>query len=91
MSVCEPGTLVVGILGGEAEAEERRVVDESAALGATTLVLGPDGPGAELDATARLPLALHVLQALALGLAVRRGLDPEAPRHLEQVVVLGDG
>lgn len=90
MSVCEPGMIVVGIMGGETEADERRVVTETAALGATTLVLGPDGPGADLDELARLPLALHVLQALALGIAVRRGLDPETPRHLEQVVVIAD-
>ncbi len=90
MSVCEPGVIVVGVLGGATAADERRVVEEAAALGATTLVLGPDGPGAELDEIARLPLALHVLQALALGIAVRRGVDPEAPRHLEQVVVIDD-
>ena len=90
MSVCEPGMLVVGILGGEAEADERRVVEESAALGATTWVLGPDGPGAGLGEIARLPLALYPLQALALGLAAVRGRDPEAPRHLEQVVVIED-
>jgi fructoselysine-6-P-deglycase FrlB-like protein len=80
--------LVVGILGGEPEASERRVVDESAALGAATWVLGPDGPGGELDEIARLPLVLHALQALALGVAVHRGRDPEAPRHLSQVVVI---
>ena len=45
ISVCEPGMLVVGILGGAAEAAERRVLEESAALGATTWMLGPDGPG----------------------------------------------
>ena len=88
ISVCEPGVLVVGILGGGAEAAERRVIEESAALGATTWVLGPDGPGADLDEIARLPLVLHVLQALALGVAVRRGRDPESPRHLGQVVVI---
>ena len=90
MSVCEPGMIVIGVLGGGAEVDERRVVEESAALGATTLLLGPDGPGADLDEVARLPLALHVLQALALGIAVRRGLDPEVPRHLGQVVVIDD-
>jgi glutamine---fructose-6-phosphate transaminase (isomerizing) len=90
ISVCEPGMLVVGILGGEAAAAEQKVIDESAALGATTWVLGPEGPGAELDEIARLPLVLHVLQALALGVAVRRGRDPEVPRHLGQVVVLAD-
>lgn len=90
ISVCEPGMLLIAVLGGEAAPEERRVVDESAALGATTWVLGPDGPGADLDETARLPLILYVLQALALSLAIRRGRDPEEPRHLDQVVVIED-
>lgn len=90
ISVCEPGMLVVGILGGEHEAAERRVLEESAALGATTWALGPEGPAADLDETARLPLVLHALQALALGIAIRRGRDPEAPRHLGQVVVLDE-
>jgi len=90
ISVCEPGMLVVGILGGSSEPAERRVIEESAALGATTWVLGPDGPGADLGEIARLPLVLYALQALALGVAVRRGRDPEAPRHLDQVVVIDD-
>jgi glucosamine--fructose-6-phosphate aminotransferase (isomerizing) len=88
MSVCEPGVIVAGVLGGPTEADERRVIDEAAALGATPFVLGPDGPGADLHPTARLPLAMYVLQALAFGAAVGRGLDLEAPRHLEQVVVI---
>jgi glucosamine--fructose-6-phosphate aminotransferase (isomerizing) len=88
ISVCESGVLVVGLLGGAAEAAERRVLEESAALGATTWALGPAGPGADLDEIARLPLVLHVLQALALGVAVRRGRDPDVPRHLGQVVVI---
>jgi glucosamine--fructose-6-phosphate aminotransferase (isomerizing) len=88
ISVCEPGMLVVGVLGGDAEVAERRVLAESEALGAMTWVLGPDGPGAGLDEIARLPLVLYPLQALALGVAIRRGRDPEAPRHLSQVVVI---
>lgn len=90
MSVCEPGMLVVGILGGEPEAAERRVIEESAALGATIWTLGPDGPAADLGHVARLPLALYALQALALGIAVVRGHDPEEPRHLDQVVVIDE-
>lgn len=90
MSVCEPGVLVIGIVGGESEAAERRVVEESAELGASTWLLGSDGPGADLGHIARLPLVLYPLQALALGIAVERGLDPERPRHLEQVVVIED-
>jgi glucosamine--fructose-6-phosphate aminotransferase (isomerizing) len=90
ISVCEPGVVVIGILGGTALDEERRVIEESAALGATTWVLGPEGPGRHLGEIARLPLALHPLQALALGIAVRRGHDPERPRHLGRVVILAD-
>ena len=90
IAVCEPGVLVIGVLGGDSTRVERRVLDESARLGATTWVLGPDGPGRDLGDVARLPLVLHPLQALALGIAVERGLDPEQPRHLGRVVVLAD-
>ena len=90
ISVCEPGMIVAAVLGGPNEAAERRVVEEAAALGAAPFVLGSDGPGSGLHPTARLPLAMHVLQALAFGAAVERGLDLEAPRHLEQVVVIED-
>ena len=90
ISVCEPGVIVAGALGGATEAAERRVIGEAEALGATPFVLGSRGPGAGLHPTARLPLAMHVLQALAFGIAVGRGLDLERPRHLEQVVVLED-
>lgn len=89
-SVCEPGMLVVGILGGETADAEGRVLAEAAALGATTWALGPGDPGADLGAIARLPLQLHPLQALALAVALRRGLDPETPRHLTQVVELAE-
>jgi glucosamine--fructose-6-phosphate aminotransferase (isomerizing) len=88
ISVCEPGVLVVGILLDSAAAAERRVLDESAALGATTWALGPEGPGEGLGEFARLPLALLALQALALGVAVARGSDPDSPRHLGRVVVI---
>lgn len=89
-SVCEPGVLVVGILAGDPELLEAHVLEECAALGATTWALGPGEPGAQLGAMARLPLQLLPLQALALALALRRGHDPERPRHLTQVMVLGD-
>ena len=45
--------------------------------------------GGGLEPAARLPLLLHPGHALALELALARGRDPDAPRHLGQVVILG--
>lgn len=100
ISVCEPGMLVVGLIGGPGAAEEVRVVEEAARLGADTWVLarhasetgGVTGDisliGTGLDPRARLPLLVHPAHALAFSLALTRGLDPDAPRHLSQVVIL---
>jgi glucosamine--fructose-6-phosphate aminotransferase (isomerizing) len=90
ISVCEPGVLVVGLLGGRAESAEARVLSESADLGATIWRPEPTGVAPELGPIARLMAVLHPLQALAFGLALRRGLDPDRPRHLNQVVMLDD-
>jgi glucosamine--fructose-6-phosphate aminotransferase (isomerizing) len=117
MSVCEPGVLVLGLIGGPGAAEELPVVREAVELGACGWVLGPleagvdalarpaDGPrmgfalgapeglaatalGDGLRPLARLPLLLPTIQSLALSLALNRGSDPDAPRHLNQVVIL---
>ena len=85
ISMCEPGVLVIGLLGDSAAEDERRVLEECAALGAT--IWAPD-PGTSLHPLLRLPLLMPPLQALALGIAVRRGRDPDRPRHLTQVVLL---
>jgi glucosamine--fructose-6-phosphate aminotransferase (isomerizing) len=101
ISVCEPGVLVVGLVGGPGAAAEAGVVEEAARLGASTWLLARDEDeargttgelsliGGGLDPTARLPLLLHPGHALALALALTRGTDPDAPRHLDQVVILG--
>ncbi len=101
ISVCEPGMLVVGLIGGAGAAEEAAVVEEAARLGAATWLIARDEDeargatgevsliGGGLDPSARLPLLLHPAHALALGLALTRGCDPDAPRHLGQVVILG--
>jgi glutamine---fructose-6-phosphate transaminase (isomerizing) len=100
ISVCEPGVLVVGLVGGPGAADEVRVVAEAAALGADTWVLARDDEeardapgtvsliGTGLHPAARLPLLLHPAHGLALSLALTRGCDPDAPRHLGQVVIL---
>ncbi len=100
ISVCEPGVLVVGLIGGPGVEHETRVVREAAALGATTWSIGSepadvvDLPGTTslvgrgLHPSARLPLLVFPGQALALTLALTRGCDPDAPRHLGQVVIV---
>ena len=101
ISVCEPGMLIVGLVGGDGVAEEVAVVEEAARLGAQTwLIAGDEIEGGTtagelsriaggLCSSARLPLLLHPGHALALALALTRGCDPDAPRHLGQVVILG--
>jgi glucosamine--fructose-6-phosphate aminotransferase (isomerizing) len=101
ISVCEPGMLVIGLVGGVGAGEEVAVIEEAAALGAETWLIARDEDeargapghvsliGGGLDPLARLPLLVHPAHALALSLAMTRGRDPDAPRHLGQVVILG--
>jgi glucosamine--fructose-6-phosphate aminotransferase (isomerizing) len=101
ISVCEPGMLVIGLVGGPGAADEVAVVEEAAGLGAETWLIarhqdenrGARGTvsliGGGIDPVARLPLLVHPAHALALSLALTRGRDPDAPRHLGQVVILG--
>lgn len=101
ISVCEPGMLLVGLIGGPGAREELAVVEEAARLGAETWVIARDDGeaagasgevslvGGGLHPVARLPLLAHPAHALALSLALTRGCDPDAPRHLGQVVILG--
>ena len=103
MSLCEPGVLVVGLIAGPGAADEMAVLAESAALGASTWLISRDEDGVApapgeisrigsgLDPVARLPLLVHPAHALALSLALTRGRDPDAPRHLGQVVILRPG
>src|SRR6185312_13626979 len=91
ISVCEAGTLVVGLVGGAGASEEVRVLEEAAGFGADTWVLARDAEeargapgtvsliGGGLHPSARLPLLLHPAHALALSLALTRGCDPDAP------------
>ena len=95
--------LVVGLVGGAGVAEEVVVVEEAAALGAHDVAdrrrrgsmpaarppVSVSLIGGGLHSAARLPLLLHPGHALALELALTRGCDPDAPRHLGQVVILG--
>lgn len=75
-------------------ADEMADLPQPADAAAMTAALGDAGAvvatsiGAGLHPLARLPLLLPPVQALALAIAVGRGRDPDAPRHIGQVVVL---
>jgi glucosamine--fructose-6-phosphate aminotransferase (isomerizing) len=97
ISVVRPGTAVV-ILEGEREREYIADVERDVrALGAHVTAIAPYA-GEGVDASVTLPpdlgdlargvLYMPVLQLLAYRRATTRGLDPDRPRHLEQVVVL---
>jgi glucosamine--fructose-6-phosphate aminotransferase (isomerizing) len=97
------GTLIGFLLSETAYREELSVLEEVKRLGGTTLVvanrpdalarsaadlvieLEDDGPEA-----ARVPLYLLPGQLMGLYTGVKKGLDPDSPRHLSRVVILDD-
>jgi glucosamine--fructose-6-phosphate aminotransferase (isomerizing) len=98
-SMVDESTLVVGLLSEEAREAETAVLNEMKQLGATILILAESGDGlswadhvvcfeSDLPELARLPLYLPVLQLFAFYRSVGKGLDPDAPRHLDAVVQL---
>jgi glutamine---fructose-6-phosphate transaminase (isomerizing) len=91
-------TLVVGLVSERLREQETRVLEEAAALGARTIVLGERaeqiGQGAAISFESGLPgevrdvMYLAPLQMLAFERAIAKGLDPDRPRHLDAVVQL---
>jgi glucosamine--fructose-6-phosphate aminotransferase (isomerizing) len=91
-------TLVVGLVSERLLERETRVLQEAAALGARTILLGERvgkiGQGAAVSFESGLPeaardvLYLPPLQMLAFERAIAKGLDPDQPRHLDAVVKL---
>ena len=93
MSMVDDETLIIGLLDGQDETE-MAVIEEMKALGATTLTLSPlEGEAIDLPLKhyRDRPSLVHYLpfpQWLAYQRAVNKGLNPDAPRNLEQVVIL---
>lgn len=98
-SVVEPGTLVCLLLSETARAYELKVAEEMKAYGATVLLVtaaaGEDTSfadavfevgGATLSDESRGVLYLPVLQYIGYYTALKRGVDPDHPRNLTQVV-----
>ena len=98
MSMANEKALISGLLSQEAFAQERQVLAEMKALGASTLALNPtsaaDGADWQINLPESLPdwampvLYLPALQLLAYYRAMAKGLDPDNPRNLTAVVYL---
>ncbi|MBZ0315962.1 MAG: SIS domain-containing protein [Anaerolineae bacterium] len=87
-SMVDEQTLVVGLLSETGYVEEKAVLNEMRQLGATTIELSAN-PSADFAIPEdQLVHYLPPLQWLAYHRAVKKALDPDHPRHLEQVVQL---
>jgi glutamine---fructose-6-phosphate transaminase (isomerizing) len=102
-SIVGPETLLVFLLSESGYQAECEALQEMKSLGATTLVVTNRTNGAvraasdlvielRLDVSeyARLAPCLFVGQLLGLHTGLKKGLDPDSPRHLSRVVLLDD-
>jgi glutamine---fructose-6-phosphate transaminase (isomerizing) len=89
-SMIDEETVVVGLLSEKNYSAEFAVLKEMKALGATTLSIGtmPTADYVLPQGHSPLVYTMPILQWLAYQRAVSKGLDPDRPRHLEQVVRL---
>jgi glutamine---fructose-6-phosphate transaminase (isomerizing) len=100
-SIVSPQTLLTFFLAESTGASEQEVLEEMKELGGVTLVITNRANDRvrraadllielELDVPEVARLAPHVLAAQLLGLylGLKRGFDPDEPRHLSRVVVL---
>ncbi|MFN8472613.1 MAG: SIS domain-containing protein [Anaerolineae bacterium] len=97
-SVVGPDMLVVGLVGDAARDQEGAVLQEMRDLGAKVLTIAERVEGlpadyavelqSGMDAIARVPLYLPILQLLAYYRAMVKGLNPDRPTNLDAVVRL---
>ncbi|MDZ4719232.1 MAG: SIS domain-containing protein [Roseiflexaceae bacterium] len=90
-SMASQQTLIIGLVSSSAQAHEQAVLADMHALGARTIVVGPDSADvvlADLDELVRGPLYLPFGQLLAYERAIRRGLNPDRPHQLTAVIRL---
>lgn len=97
-SLVENGFLIVHLASRKGWELEKKVLIEMRKIGANILIIGE--PDLEFDADGwcklptgipdedRLILYAPLIQLLALNIALHKGLNPDKPRHLTQVVKL---
>jgi len=104
-SIVRPETLVIFLLSEQGYEAECDLLEEVKSLGATTLVVANQANarvhaaadmvlelGLTLPETARLATYLVPGQLLGLYSGLKKGLNPDSPRHLSRAVILaGDG
>lgn len=91
-SMVDEQTLIVGLLDKLAYDSEAAVLEEMSRLGAAVVSLSPHAAtDITLNGFQQRPSLVHYmpfLQWLAYLRAVNKGLNPDTPRHLDQVVIL---
>lgn len=91
-SMVDEQTLIVGLLNDDAFKTEMAVLEEMRALGATVISLSQrsdtDIVLERYQPTHSLVNNMPFVQWLAYLRAVNKGLNPDTPRHLDQVVIL---
>lgn len=91
-SMVDDQTLIIGLLNAHTYTAEIAVMNEMRALGATVVTLSEDAQtDIVLEGNKQRPSIVHYLpflQWLAYLRAVNKGLNPDAPRNLDQVVIL---
>jgi len=104
-SIVRPETLVILLLSEQGYEAECDLLEEVKSLGGTTLVVANQANvrvraaadmvvelGLRLPETARLSPYLVPGQLLGLHVGLKKGLNPDSPRHLTRAVILdGDG
>lgn len=87
-----PNTLIIGLVSESYEQQERKVLEEMKALGATVLAIGEKGVDVNFDSIlqepARNALYLPLGQLLAYEHAIAKGLNPDRIQNLKAVVEL---
>ncbi len=96
MSLVEDGTLVAVMTCEGAADGDRALLKEMKGYGAVTCAMGPGADGMDADEalalngsqSANVVLCAFFGQLLGYHLALGKGLDADAPRHLSQAIVL---
>ena len=102
-SIVGPETLLIFLLSQDGREAESHVLEEMKSLGGTTLVVANRADKhvraaadmlveLAIDASELTRLALTLVPGQLLGLytGLKKGLDPDSPRHLSRAVILDD-